>query len=1376
MFSPANTEGGPAMATRSRRRQRPLSSDSLVQQPKAKRQRLPLTEQTFVNPDAQPEMLEVKPDRSIAKLNTRPDGIENVAVIPRRELSVRSKKPKAAERTSKGDGSVVLTTNNAYTVSKLPALPDRIRADSSSRQHGTICSSNGYALSLSHTHALIWPYTTVTPSPETFVFTLPYPSKHASDPLPLGCMVSPSAANDEPGLVVVMPISGKITYWESISSAATLDFLRQQRHGVEETIPGMFTGEHVVQMTNAESTGFILAFSTGRLAHVSVRDSQGKPAISVQFLRGSLGQATGGLFGSIRHVLKQAVYRGDIAAVRTGGTNKVGPRNVVAATKSGKLHAWRVHRGGHHETLVDVDAREAIVNALQQIDPGLNNFKHDTFDLLDFTFVPRGIEKRYTAVTRFTQAIDSEDDSIQHLLLLISFNTKRQSLYALVEVILSDGGITVGMIRTLESYFSPTSASSLERPRLYLPKPALVAFIVFDRAAVIASLARPPVSPDSQLQEETHVLPASFEDVIDLRSDDTLEVVGSGMEEPFGHGQELEGMRLHRPKTKNPAALLMIRGVGIVRIALTDIDRFASEEPPKVTAKSKLEQAVFFGIKDDNPLVFEGRRDLKFSSEEIGTAALELSRDILGSSSTYLSSLPAALEYSMRQRLTYLDRLMSHLNTLKVDLSRPVKWGLLWNAEKMNAAIAIWKQHEQFLAERPDDSKKTIVSEIVEFIHEDEKKNPNRAIGEVDGVRHWFVNDVWRIEIFIPWAYQMIKLVHKSNLADERAITRFMYEAVHVTYGSLHGALEYRMRKLPFYGLASEDMEQGILVSDYGGLPEPWTSSFFITNNLKRLVELCHMWLHQHYPPQIAPGAPDPGLIESIREDLPNLTDQYLIALQEYSRWAATSDEEKAVQFGDHCAKLYSQDRYEKILKLKDYGLWDQAIEVGEKHHSLTAMAELVVEQILALRKEAEQRDTPNHRAIELKVTADAKHKQMTQFIDKYGKAFAFPAYERLLLDGGVQTVLDFAAADQQGYATLFLREKPELAKISWINDVEREQDIDHAAETLLNIGLTREQQLWNKKIELSLGKLAFLAEGAGGEATPVDPKKPDAALQRDDNLSKIERELGVINIQDQLYKMILPSISNAVDEAAEIVLAMEAHAPKIPKKHKILHQVLENALSRLIKHEALDALTLIDLLTLVHVNREEVEEEAVQDQFFMALRVASLSLKGDEQRQAKRLIWRRCFNRDDWSRINNTGNQADEVVLEALSLTNAYHTIYACCVYSRQEGEDLDLVKPSEALGVYTEGLDSRFNDMEENFREKLLDAMKWEDATLRKYVEHCQLNKWTQTALEAAQKTTDFYFDSVTAAGANANGNGNGSANGHSKTANGVASNGKA
>jgi nuclear pore complex protein Nup133 len=108
MFSPALQEGGPAKGTRSsRRRQRPAGSDaSLQQQPKAKRQRVPLSESTFQNPDAAPEMYEVKPDK-IDLLGTKRDGIENI-VPPRKELSVRSKKPKLGERTSKGDGSIIL--------------------------------------------------------------------------------------------------------------------------------------------------------------------------------------------------------------------------------------------------------------------------------------------------------------------------------------------------------------------------------------------------------------------------------------------------------------------------------------------------------------------------------------------------------------------------------------------------------------------------------------------------------------------------------------------------------------------------------------------------------------------------------------------------------------------------------------------------------------------------------------------------------------------------------------------------------------------------------------------------------------------------------------------------------------------------------------------------------------------------------------------------------------------------------------------------------------------------------------------------------------------------------------------------------------------
>jgi nuclear pore complex protein Nup133 len=107
MFSPPANAVSQAASTRSsRRRQRPLSSEGSVSQPKAKRQRSALSEQTFVAPDAPPEMQEIKATRVGGTISRR----ENTrsAQTPRRELAVRGKKPKLADRGSKNDGSVVL--------------------------------------------------------------------------------------------------------------------------------------------------------------------------------------------------------------------------------------------------------------------------------------------------------------------------------------------------------------------------------------------------------------------------------------------------------------------------------------------------------------------------------------------------------------------------------------------------------------------------------------------------------------------------------------------------------------------------------------------------------------------------------------------------------------------------------------------------------------------------------------------------------------------------------------------------------------------------------------------------------------------------------------------------------------------------------------------------------------------------------------------------------------------------------------------------------------------------------------------------------------------------------------------------------------------
>ncbi|KAI1501454.1 Nup133 N terminal like-domain-containing protein [Biscogniauxia marginata] len=1360
MFAPALNNSTPngtptATTTRGRRRQRPLSAENTAQQPKAKRTRYErpnLAEQTYAEPQPAPETYEVKSTRS-SMVELKQDGIEGPAA-PKRELSVRSKKARPGDRISKGDGSILLSTNTAFDVRKLPALPDRLKLDATSRQHGSADSSTGYALSLTHTHAIVWPYATATPSPESFTFTLPYPSKHSTDPLPLGSLVSPSASSSEPGLVVVMPTSGKVTYWESISSATTLDFMRQQRNGVEDSIPGMFSGETVIDIVNAESAaGFILTFSSGRLAYLSVRDAHGRPKVSAQFLRNSLGPSSGGFFGSIRHALSHSALQGDIAAVRTDRSSKQGECTVVAATSRGRIHSWRIHRGGHHDIITELDARNGILEAISQVDQVNAKMSPESLKILDFCFVPKGIHSKYTEMSQLRQI--SASDSYQHLLLLTSLSNKHTCRYTLVEALVPNGASPenppdFGMVRPISTYSTSSDYHAAIRPRLYLPRPTIIAFVVFERATVIASVARPPESPESQLMQDSHILPATFEDVVDLREDPTLEVVGSGIEEPQITGLGTDEVRPSRIKTKNPTAILLVRGAGTLRIAVSDVERFASEKPPVITAKIKLEQAVFFGVKDDNPLVFDIQHDLRFSNREYGMAALELSREILTSTGNHFSSLAARVETNIKERVRYLEKIMTQLRSIKVNLDRSTRWQLLWNAEKMHVASTLWRKHEEFTQERPAGLKKSIVAEIVEYIRSEEKSEPNVAKGEVDQLRHWFIRDVDRMEIFIAWAYEVIKHNSKANL-DAASLTRLVYEASEIYNGAIRDALAFRRRNLDLYGLSCEVFEHGVLASDYAGLPLPWTCHPFIANNVKRQVELATEWVKQHWASQTETQN---ILIRKTREILPEMTEVYLSVVQELAKSYLASDDPKKVLDGQKYETVYEQDRHNKVVLLAESENWEAAIKIAETHRSLPALAEVLTREIDSIRDQLTAPDLSTEQLSRLEAKMTAKEEQVRDYFGMYGKEFAFPFYEYLFTTYGVDALLEYDG--DKKYKTMYLRTKPELAKISWINDIIGEEDIDHAADTLLNLGLSREQQVWNKKIELSLGKLARMAESSrpSSKASMSVQEVAVNGVAEDARVDAIDKELAIIGIQNEFYDtQVRPVIKVALDESEEPGLVLEAFALKHPKKYKILSQIFDDAMRRLLRHEALDPLTLIDLLTLVTLPPET--RENIADQFFLAIQVAYNGLTGAELRQTERLIWRRCYLREDWTRLNNTSLKNDDDIMDVLGQTDLFQ-VYCTLYANQQNGRDkieYRRLAPSEAAGVYTELLDRRFENMEKGYREKVLEAMRWEDANLRKHIEKHRLEQWAKETRKFAEEAVDQQYDETTAARATLN-----------------------
>ncbi|KAI1344713.1 Nup133 N terminal like-domain-containing protein [Xylariaceae sp. FL0016] len=1348
----ANTRsqnGTPASTTRGRRRQRPLSSDNSLNQPKAKRlrpERPTVTDQTFVSPDAAPETYEVKSTKSSA-VPIKQDGIE-IPLAPKQELSVRSKKSRTGDRYSKGDGSTLLSTTAAFDVRRLPALPDRLKLEETSRQHGSLDTTTGYALSLTHTHAIVWLYANTSPSPESFTFTLPYPSKYSTDALPLGTLVSPAASSSEPGLVVVMPNSGKVTYWESISSATTLDFMKQQRNGVEDSIPGIHSGETATQIVNAESAaGFVLSFSSGRLAYLSVRDAHGRPKISAQWLRTSHSPATSGIFGSIRNAFSTSALQGEIAAVRSDRSSKQGECTVVACTSRGRLHSWKVHRGGHHDVLTEVDMRDTIFRALQEASPTNDELPSETLKILDFCFVPKGMSSKYTEMSQL-RAIPAAEDT-QHILALVSLmRSKAVTSYVLVEIMVPNGAssespIDIGMVRPISAFSSPFDARALAKPRLYLPKPAVIAFLVFDHAAVIVSVARPPPSPESQFLEDNHIPPATFEDVVDLRQDPTFEIIGSGVEEPYIPGRKVDEMRPSRIKTKNPAAVILVRGAGTLRLTVTDVEKFAGDEPPKLTAKAKLEQAVFFGVKEDNPLVFDVQHGSRFSDEEFTEAALGISHEILTSTARHLPSNAVHIDHNIKARVRYLSKIMTQIQSIKVKLSRTAKWQLLWDAERMHVASIVWHKHEEYLQQREKGIKNSIVAEAIEYLRAEESSQKDKE--GVDYLREFFTRDIYRMELFLGWLYETIKYSSKANMGH-LPLSHLIYEALDVYNSAIRAVTAFRSSHLELYGLGQEDMKHGILsINGYAGLPIPWTCTKSIPSYIKRSAELATEWVKKHWASR---KDPENRMIQKTRDLLPEITEVYLTVLQEYARSCLAADDPQTHAQGVELDKLYEKDRHERVVMLAETENWDSAVKIAEHHRSLAALAEILTRQVDKLKDQLGMDGSPQQLArIETKM-ADLEEK-VREYFGIYKQDFANPFYEYLFSTFGVDALLNYQG--DKKYKTMYLRTKPELAKISWINDIIGEEDVDHAADTLLDLGLAREQHVWNKKIELSLGKLARMAE-TSRPSSKASMSVQDANINgtaEDAQVDAIDRELTIIGIQNEFYNtQIQPIISVGIDESADLALVQEAFPLKYPKKYKILTQIFEDGLHRLLKHEALDPLTLIDLLTLASLPHET--REHIPDQFWLAIQVAHNGLSGAERVQAERLIWRRCYLREDWTKLNNTVMKDDNAIIEHLGRTDLFQIF--CTLYAFQrKGDDQTSYRrlmPSEVAGVYCETLDRRFEKMEKSYREKVLEAMRWEDANLRKHIEKHRLDQWAKEARKHAENAVASRIDASTAA----------------------------
>ncbi|KAL8873765.1 MAG: hypothetical protein Q9174_000804, partial [Haloplaca sp. 1 TL-2023] len=1358
MFS-VNTVAPASTALRNpRRRQRDGSEDSVAVRQLSKRlKRSGLSAETFQPPSTRTTNGYLHSGtRPVANGIAKPGDIHSGLSEHRRGSAASlgsNREPDKGRVKSAGDGSIELTKNDVYSVTRLATTPVPLQQHQSFETwRGTFAPSIGYAISTTHRQALVWRYRQACNARESskpFVIRLLHVTEDPDQPLPLGFLVPSSP---EPGLLIVMPTSGEVTYWEALSCAASVDLGRQKQQAVHGIVAGLSHGEQITSIMEAEPQGFLLTISSGKVAHMTVSEPQGKAGISSQLLRSS-GAQSGGIFGSLRNVFGGSAWLKDLAAVRAGSSLRRGQRQCALGTTKGLLQFWELNWNGAHLMTYEVDAKSKLLESIRDTGSFPRDSDSQVFKILDFAFLP--------PVVKGQEVTSSNSKSVTRLLVLTSISSPSESRYNLHVLDIVDDTVEVPVVHPVSCYTTPISSDASSKPQLLVPEPCQTAYIILDKCIILVSLEEIPESPSSQLQAECLKVLDPFQDVIDFRKDKGYNIVGCAADPP-------EKGKL------DSGCTIMVQGYGVVRVTVASLQSNVTlADRAAVTAEAKLEQAVFYGSQP-GLLDFSGRSEVPFANEEVQDAALRISRSITASSSKYLPGAGPSMEQQLQRRAIALADLIKHLRKHYQPLDRVTSWKLLWEAEKMAASIALWRIYETVPKNVPE-KQKVLLDEMVECLNEDEKVENQPDRHETDRVRHWLTHDVWRLEYLIPWTSATITLLHTESVEDRRPMSlayhaRLISEANDIQLTVMKTAYKFRQENALLYGVDDDNMSEGLLSTGYGGIPEIWTSTELICDTIQKLAVQFQNYaieLDEHGSDD-EDNEPSPKLFEKIAKENTHVVDLSCKAHIERSRWLQSS-RDPSMQAQGHDLERESVGFRRELLKgLVDVGQFLPAIRLGEKYHDLDALAEVLEAEIESSQEElnASYKTPEDIEETKAKISICEEHRD--KYFDRYGDAWADAFFSRFVAQNRIATLLDLGKKHPQ-YLTTFLRMRPELSTFTWIHQVASERDYTAAAD---NLRSAQEQahNIWAKKTQLSISKLALMATGT---VEQVADSTTSARIQEIDN------SMEILAAQDQVHQIMRFSLVRALnDTAVKTEILMKEYGLRFVKHKPMLRSALEQHMAQLVEERALDTEDLIDAITLLdetawsnkYLDEKHLDEKSTDLVLSFAARRFQIALKllrlatfetGEVARKelVEKIVWRRCIIQDNWPKINRTELKGDaEVEKETAKTalfktlkegfkTGTYHTDWLYIIAMLEDVltsstgffDDHPPPDPSTLLSIGTsiESLrtSSRYNNVPDSTLSSLAHDLEVEDQVLQHSIEEGRLDQWWLGIVDAAR-----------------------------------------
>ena len=1210
-----------------RRRQRETSNDSLAvrHQGQSKRRKRSALE---------PETFEPLTTTAESKANGN-GGIHHQSHgVPRgqseasteRALSFRHRSSRRGESRRPGDaeGGVVLTKDDNYVVTEVPTIPDKLREmKSSERWNGDISTKYGYALAMTQNQALVWRYDVggkPSDANRPSVIKLPYQSNNIRHPLPLGILVQDTSAS-ELALLVVIPITGRVVYWESVSNAASVDLVSQKRQGLQGTIAGLMSGEIITKITEAELDGFILTMSSGRVAHLAVRDNGGKPAIVTQYLRGN-GIQTVGFLGGLKSVFSTANWKRDIAAVKALPSNVRSQSEVVVATTKGVFQVWDLTTRGPKSLAFESNARDDLLMECRASGPT----NEESLEVLDFSFYPGARHDK------------NGGRGYRLLILCVSTTDDRSSkaTYTLHDLIIRNGSTRAKAVYPMKGYSTLYPAEEKQKPSLFLPDIADTAFVTFDTSVVLMNVAEYEESPTTQLRVEAAVIPDPFQATIDFRKGVGFHIVGCNSELPNKSSGE-------------SSCLLLVHGYGMIRIlCLPAKDGQSASERTAVTAKANIEQAIFFGSVPRNPLDFSGRPETFHDRKAIEKAAIEINDSILDSSSSYLPQTTPSMEHQLEMRAAALADLIKYLTRNEARLSKLTRWKLLWSAEKMASARAVWASYNELLSHQENI---LAMPQLLNMLSEKLKHENQPDKGETDIVRHYLIHDVGNIEWIIPWAQNVIELLYKQGRTNAVNMVTYTSQGCSLQIALLETAYAFREDSANLYGIDKRKIEDGVYKDDYESLPEFWTSILRGIQGVKLQIEVSRELVCAHDTTVGDEDSPSVAALLKLGAYNPRLIDLFCRTGEERCLWLGSQtnsqDQAEARMFRKFCHSV----RLTMITKLVEIHQPHEAIKLAEKYGDMRALVETLFKSTLAALKEINSGNLSDDDEDDQQHTLESNKELETSFFHKYDAPWAEAFYEKLISIEDYAGLMNNLRGTRQ-LLTQFLRSRPQYAKLSWMNEITEERNYSKAAAALKSAE-SLEDGLWAKKIELSISKLAILAAG-----------EQDGDLELSFKEAKeIDRTLVPIKIQEQLSNYVRYVIEGAIDDGAAVQLAMSSLGHGFVNGKPTFHGILKQNITKVISHQALNSEELIDTLTLIDENTQNPDsEDFANTRFFHAIRLLEACPDQTPESYAlqENIIWRRCLIQDDWEKLNRTEKKTDEEAIAAMDATALFKTLKA--------------------------------------------------------------------------------------------------------------------